>query len=173
MEMIMKTPIIACTLLSTLIACGDKTEDTSSNTTTDTTQEEAFAPTLGEWTMTNLEITADTCGLTQGDTGTPEDSVLTLTQNTDGTYGLTVDADLSFSCTLTGKNLACDPYTQSDNGISQSMTVTATFVDANNLHGSLGMDLTCAEGADCSMYQQMGMTIPCSMVGSFDGSVVQ
>lgn len=171
----MKTPIIACTLLSTLIACGDKTEDTSSNTTTDTTDttQEAFTPTTGEWTMSNLEITSDTCGLGESDTGTPEDTLMNLTLNTDGSYTLEVDAELSFSCTLTGRDMACDPYTQSNQGITQSMVVNVTFSDANTLHGSLGMDLTCAEGADCSMYQQMGMTIPCSMVGSFDGFVVQ
>ena len=161
----MKTPIIACTLLSTLIACGDKTEDTSADTT-----QEAFTPTTGEWTMSNLEITSDTCGLGESDTGAPEDTLMNLTLNTDGSYTLVVDSELSFSCTLTGRDMACDPYTQSNQGITQSMVVNVTFSDANTLHGSLGMDLTCAEGADCSMYQQMGMTIPCSMVGSFDGT---
>ena len=168
----MKTPIIACTLLTTLIACGEKTEDTSADTTntTDTTQEEAFAPTTGDWTMTNLEITADTCGLTEGDTGTPEDTLMNLTLNTDGSYTLVVDSELSFSCTLTGREMACDPYTQNNQGITQNMVVNVSFSDANTLHGSLGMDLICEEGTDCSMYEQMGMTIPCSTVASFDGT---
>lgn len=154
-----------------LLACGDKTDDTAGDAAT-------IEPQEGAWTMSDLEFAVDTCGFDEGgDTGAaePEPAPINLTKNEDGSYALRIDEDLNFSCALSGADLTCDPYEMVDSEPDSDMTLTQTFnigavfTSNTSLDGSVSMETTC-DGADCEMFESAGMTLPCSMEGTFSAT---
>ena len=154
-----------------LMACGDKTEDTSEEG-----GETAVQPQEGAWTMSEIDFISDTCGFEDGpgDTGSsePETSTMNLTLNEDGSYGLLVDDELTFSCALSGSAFTCDPLEVSEAEPDSDMTfistfnISGTFTTNTAFNGDVGMDMAC-DGADCAMLADFGMTLPCSMSGTF------
>ena len=156
-----------------LIACGDKSEDTAAE---ETTEETAFAPQEGGWDVSPLTITEDTCGMgeDEGD-GEDEGGIANLTKNEDGSYLLAVGEEgdmMEFTCSLGGMDLTCDAITKVEEDTESEMTWTTsmevgvTFSSETELTGSLGMDLNC-EGNGCAALAEMGMTMPCSLTGEF------
>lgn len=153
-----------------LIACGDKSEDTATEETTEETTEEAFAPQEGGWTVSELTITEDSCGFGDEEEGEDEGSVANLTLNTDGSYTLEIDEEMSFSCALDGMALMCDSVSESEDQDGTTFTYTynvgVSFTSETALDGSMGMDFNC-EGDGCAMMEQAGMTFPCGIAGEF------
>lgn len=149
-----------------LIACGDKSEDTATEETT----EEAFVPQEGDWTVSALTITEDSCGFGDEEGTEDEGSVANLTLNTDGSYTLVIDEEMSFSCALEGMALACDEVSESEDQEGTTFTYTynvgVSFTSETALDGSMGMDFNC-EGDGCAMMEQAGMTFPCNIAGEF------
>mgnify|MGYP003960143035 FL=1 len=153
-----------------LMACGDKTEDTA----TEEAVEATIEPQEGGWTMTDLEFTTDTCGMTEEDTGSSElePATLDLTKNTDGTYTLILDDDMSLTCNIGGADFACDPLSMTDEDqdpnmvLTQTMSINAVFSSNTAFNGDVGMEMSC-EGSDCAMLADFGMTMPCSLEGTF------
>jgi len=156
-----------------LMACGDKTEDTATNEDGETT-ETAIEPQEGGWTMTDLEFTTDTCGMDEGDTGSsePEPAALNLTANADGSYTLVLDDEISLTCNMSGADFACDPLSMTEEDqdpnmvLTQTITINAVFSSNTAFNGDVGMEMSC-EGSDCAMLADFGMTMPCSMEGTF------
>jgi hypothetical protein len=155
-----------------LVACGDKTDDTASES--EETTETAFAPQEGGWDVTEPVVTEDTCGMGEEET-TGEGTVATLTLTGDAVYSLTIGEDtdsMTFTCTLAGMDLTCDPISESESEPEADMTftttfsVSTTFSSETELAGNLGMDMSC-EGADCAMLEQFGMTMPCGVAFEF------
>lgn len=154
-----------------LMACGDKTEDTA-----ETEDETTVQPQEGAWTMSEIDFSSDTCGFEDGpdDTGSDEseDSMMNLTLNEDGSYGLLVDDELTFSCALSGSTFTCDTLEVSESEPDSDMTfistfnISGTFTTNTDFNGDVGMDMAC-DGADCAMLAEFGMTLPCSMSGTF------
>lgn len=159
-----------------LVACGDKTDDTASESeeTTEEATEDAFAPQEGGWDVTEPVVTEDTCGMGEEET-TGEGTVATLTMTGDAAYSLAIGEEgdsMTFTCTLAGMDLTCDPLSESESEPEADMTftttfsVSTTFSSETELVGNLGMDMTC-EGADCAMLEEMGMTMPCGVAFEF------
>jgi hypothetical protein len=153
-----------------LIACGDKTDDTSTEGGEETA---SVQPQEGAWTMTSIEFTTDTCGMDEGDTGATDDTAaLNLTKNEDGSYTMVVDEELTLSCALSGADFTCDPVTMSEEDADAGMTFIQTinlsgvFESNTAFNGDIGMEMSC-EGENCAMLEQFGMTMPCSMEGTF------
>lgn len=154
-----------------LMACGDKTEDTAEESGDATVQ-----PQEGAWSMTEIEFVSDTCGFEDGpdDTGSSDadTSMMNLTLNTDGTYGLVVDEELTFTCTLSGSDFTCEPLEMSESEPDSDMTfiskfnISGTFPTNTSFDGNVNMEMTC-DGADCASLADFGMTLPCSMEGTF------
>ena len=153
-----------------LMACGDKTEDTAGEEGETVTVE----PQEGGWTMTDLEFTTDTCGMDEGDTGSsePEPAALNLTANADGSYTLVLDDEISLTCNMSGADFACDPLSMTEEDqdpnmvLTQTITINAVFSSNTAFNGDVGMEMSC-EGSDCAMLAEFGMTMPCSMEGTF------
>ena len=155
-----------------LMACGDKTDDTAGDDPAETIE-----PQEGAWTMSDLVFTTDTCGFDEGDTGAeePEPAPINLTKNEDGSYVMRIDEDLNFSCSLSGADFTCEPYEMIDSEpdgdltLTQSFNIGAVFTSNTSLDGTVSMETTC-EGADCSMFEESEMTLPCSMEGTFSAT---
>lgn len=154
-----------------LIACGEKSEDTAAE---ETTEEAAFAPQEGGWDVSALNITEDTCGMGDGE-GDDEGGLANLTKNEDGSYLLAVGEEgdmMEFTCSLGGMELTCDAITEVEEDTDSQMTWTTsmeigvTFTSETELDGSMGMDVSC-EGEGCAMLADLGMTMPCSINGEF------
>ena len=153
-----------------LMACGDKTDDTAGDDSA------TIQPQEGAWTMSDLEFTVDTCGFDEGgDNEDAEPASINLTKNEDGSYVMRIDEDLNFSCALSGADFTCDPYEMveaepdSDLTLTQTFTIGAVFSSNTAFDGSVTMSTTC-EGDDCSMFEEEGMTLPCSMEGTFSAT---
>lgn len=149
-----------------LMACGDKTDDTAGGDSS------AIEPQEGPWTMSDLEFTVDTCGFDEGGENDTEPASINLAKNDDGSYVMRIDEDLNFSCELSGADFTCEPYEMiesepdSDQTLTQTFTIGAVFTSNTSFDGSVNMSTTC-EGADCAMFEEEGMTLPCSMEGTF------
>ena len=149
-----------------LMACGDKTEDTA--TTEEETTETAIEPQEGGWTMTDLEFTTDTCEMGNNEW----DPTLDLTGNDDGSYTLVLDDDISLTCNMSGADFACDPLSTTEEGqdanmvMTQTITINAVFSSNTAFNGDVGMEMTC-EGDGCATLADFGMTMPCSLEGTF------
>lgn len=158
-----------------LMACGDKTDDTSTEEGGEETT--SIEPQDGSWTMTALETTEDTCGMEEGDTGSADNDSdpLTLTNNADGTFSLAIDEDITFTCSLSGSDFTCDPVVMSEEDAEMNMTFNQTFnlsgmFSSNTaLDANVDIEMSC-EGEGCAMLEQFGMTMPCNMVGTFSAT---
>ena len=92
--------------------------------------------------------------------------------NDTGGYTLQMDDETSLNCSLSGKDLSCDPFDnvdvdeEMDMTINQKMTLLGTFSSETLFDGNLKIDMTC-EGEGCSFLEMFGMTMPCAMELSF------
>ncbi len=158
------------------IACGEKTEDTS--TDVDTTTETSLQPQEGGWTMTDLEITENTCGVGEEEMDEEDPSTMTLTRTAEGAYTLVLDEDTTFTCTLSDSELTCETVTETEESdeleemdltVTQTYNLGANFTSDTELSGDMSVDMSC-EGEDCEMFELLGMTMPCGMVGTFNAA---
>ena len=158
------------------IACGEKTEDTS--TDVETTTETSLQPQEGGWTMTDLEITENTCGAGEEEMDEEDPSTMTLTRTAEGAYTLVLDEDTTFTCTLSDAELTCETVTateeseeleEMDATVTQTYNLGASFTSDTELSGSMSVDMSC-EGEGCEMFELFGMTMPCGMVGTFNAA---
>jgi hypothetical protein len=127
-------------------------EDTQSQ---EDTQDDAFAPAEGDWNLTGVAYSENTCGVDEPSGG---DSEGTWTLAMDGAgYSLSVAGYLApFACVLDGVDLSCEelvfsstPDEALDATLSQAFTLSMSFSSEESATGVWGLVQTC-EGMDCS-----------------------
>ena len=152
-----------------LLACGEKEDDTA------TTDDSSFAPSDGTWNVGEMETVSNTCGMEDdmsGDTGDSDDDTFQMTANGGGNYTLVMDEETTLTCSLSSKELSCEPYEiidtdeEMDMTFTQNMRLSGTFSSETSLDANLKMDMSC-EGEGCAFLEMVGMTVPCTMELSF------
>ena len=154
-----------------LVACPSNKDDTAGDTAPDTAIVDAFAPNTGTWHVNDVVVLEDTCGIDDGKIGKDPEGTLTITDNGDDSYGLSLAKHLpSFTCALVDTNLVCDEIQMSQDyshqGVSAVMDATLTlglaFSDEGTGETNWSADYTCA-GDDCdTLATSMKLTFPCN-----------
>lgn len=158
-------------------ACGEKseTEEIEAQTEETDSPEEAFLPQNGQWNISALSITEDSCNFEEEESS---EEIASLSVEDDGSYLFVVGPDdgeaLFFSCSLDEQTLNCDEYSQTeDQGGGTSFTyaysVEVSFSSATEMSGSVTMALNC-DGGDCDALE---VELPCSISADFTGSAVE
>jgi len=169
----------ALALTVVLIGCGGgSTEPTDSAAGDDDDGTSAFAPTSGDWVVSD-ESESGTCDFPEdtGDPQTTDDDGFTITDNGDGTFHLYDEAvddepGLDVTCTLTDKAFVCDANAMPvqdlegmDASLLMSQNISGTFTDADNFTATAEMEVSC-EGDDCPILADYDMILPCSITMS-------
>lgn len=178
----MKYLLPLATLLMT--ACLDSDKEDTEEATSD------FAPSEGLWTIPEPNFTSDTCGFeddgedTGGDTGEDTDdgdSSASLTLGENGAFTIVLEPDSdesqSLACTLDAQNFTCSSSTEEamddiDATLVMAMNLSGSFSSADAFTGGMGMGVSCT-GADCAMFAEFGMELPCSMEGDVEGTFAE
>ena len=176
----MKYLLPLATLLMTACLDSDKEEEEEVEE-----EEEAsnFSPSEGMWTLPEPNLTSDTCGFEDegGDTGEDDGWICSLTLGENGAFTIVLDPDSdeaqSLACTLDAQNFTCSSSTEDamddiDATLVMAMNLSGSFSSADAFTGGIGMDVSCT-GADCAMFAEFGMELPCSMEGDVEGTFAE
>lgn len=139
-----------------------------------------FSPEEGHYSLVTA-VQSDSCGLSGG--ATEGTGGFTLTHDSGATWTLQTDTTAtdtgttggsSTTCTLSDKDLGCEPIVTEtpftdlgmDVTLVLSMNLSATFLSASEAGGVASYEASCT-GADCASLSAFGFVLPCSYVLDF------